>query len=140
MKHLVFIVLGIVAMLAGLWFQEAGLIVNPASWVLYGVVWGVLGAWVLGAKWGELKRREAIREGALNVIGKHGYRAHLYLPAVGRLEDRNLANALNSLAASGHIITDSTGALVGKVATARLTPEELAKERRAGFRLVKTEG
>lgn len=44
-----------------------------------------------------------------------------------------------SLAASGHIITDSTGAIVGKVASVRLSPEELAQERRAGFRLVKTE-
>lgn len=89
---------------------------------------------------GEVKRREVERETALDIIGKHGYRAHYYFPAVGLLKDRELANALNSLAASGHIITDSTGAIVGKVATTRLTPEELAQDCRAGFRLVKTEG
>lgn len=81
---------------------------------------------------------ETAKEKALDVLGKHGFRAHYYLPQVG-IEDRELADACHLLAGKGFLITDSSGALVGKVATARLTPAELAKERRASFRLVKSE-
>lgn len=81
---------------------------------------------------------ETARENALDVLEKHGFRAHYYLPQVG-VEDKELAGACRLLAGTGFLITDSTGALVGKVATARLTPAELTKERRASFRLVKTE-
>lgn len=82
---------------------------------------------------------DAARESALDVIEKHGYRAHFYLPTVGALEDRELWEALETMRLAGFIVTDQSGNLVGKVATARPTSQEIASERRAAFRLVETE-
>jgi hypothetical protein len=82
---------------------------------------------------------EAARENALDVLEKHGYRAHFYLPTVGAQDDRELWEALETMRLSGFIVTDQNGNLVGKVATARPTSQEIASERRAAFRLVETE-
>ena len=82
---------------------------------------------------------EAARENALDVIEKHGYRAHFYLPTVGAQSDRELWEALETMRLAGFIITDRNGHLVGKAATARLTGQEIAEERRAFFKLVKTD-
>lgn len=38
---------------------------------------------------------------------------------------------------SGYLITDANGRLFGKVATARLSSEELARQRRAEFQLIR---
>lgn len=51
----------------------------------------------------------------LDVIEKHGFEAHLYLPTIGHQDDQELWDALERLRLSGHIITDRTGSLVGKV-------------------------
>jgi hypothetical protein len=75
------------------------------------------------------------REEALDTLAMHGIDAHYYLPAVG-CEDNDLANALRLLAGRGYLMTDAKGALVGKVATARLTREERAQESRKRFFLV----
>ena len=123
----------------GVLIQQRDLITTPAYWAFYGGAFGLIGSWILDRRWGEKKGKDTARESALDVLEKHGLRAHYYLPGVGLHEDRELANACNHLAAVGHIITDSAGALVGKVATARLTPAELARERRASFRLIKSE-
>lgn len=138
MKHVLFVMFGLLFALAGVLIQRHNLITVPAYWAFYGGAFGLIGSWILDRRWGEKKEQYAARESALDILQKHGLRAHYYLPGIG-LEDRELANACHRMAAAGHIITDSTGALVGKVATARLTPEELAQERRASFRLVKTE-
>lgn len=79
------------------------------------------------------------REKALDVIEKHGYRAHFYLPTVGAQDDRELWEALETMRLAGFIVTNESGHLVGKVATARPTRQEIAEERRASFRLVNTE-
>jgi hypothetical protein len=82
---------------------------------------------------------EDAREKALDVIEKHGYRAHFYLPTVGAQDDRELWEALETMRLAGFIITNQNGHLVGKVATARPTSQEIAEERRASFSLIKTE-
>jgi|TARA_R110000851_G_scaffold333407_2_gene512793 hypothetical protein len=82
---------------------------------------------------------DAARERALDVIEAHGYRAHFYLPTVGADKDRELWDALETMRLAGFIVTDQSGHLVGKVATARPTSQEIASERRATFRLVETE-
>jgi hypothetical protein len=82
---------------------------------------------------------EAARENALDVLEKHGYRAHFYLPTVGAQDDRELWEALETMRLARFIVTDRNGHLVGKAASARLTSQECAEERRASFRLVQTE-
>lgn len=138
MKHILFFIFGLLFLLSGILAQKYNLITTPAYWAFYGAAFGLIGSWILDHRWGEEKEKDAARESALDVLEKHGLRAHYYLPGIG-LEDRELANACNHMASAGHIITDNTGALVGKVATARLMPAELVRERRASFRLVKTE-
>jgi len=82
---------------------------------------------------------DAARENALDVLEKHGCRAHFYLPTVGAQDDRELWDALETMRLAGFIVTDQSGNLVGKVATARPTREECAEERRASLRLINTE-
>ena len=79
------------------------------------------------------------RANALDVLDKHGYRAHFYLPTVGAQDDRELWDALETMRLAGFIVTDQSGHLVGKVATARPSSQEIASERRASFRLVDIE-
>lgn len=79
------------------------------------------------------------RERALDVLEKHGLCAHWYAPAAG-IEDQELAEACHFLGGHGFLITDTQGGLVGKVATARLSTEEIAQQRRAQFRLVTSQG
>lgn len=78
---------------------------------------------------------ERARESALDTLSRHGIDAHYYLPAIG-CEDNELANALRLLGGRGYLMTDAAGGLVGKVAKARLTPEERAQESRKRFHLV----
>lgn len=78
---------------------------------------------------------ERSRQQALDTLDTHGIDAHYYLPVVG-CEDKELANALRLLGSRGYVMTDSTGALVGKVAKARLTPNERASESRKRFFLI----
>lgn len=75
------------------------------------------------------------RERALDVLAKHGLRAHWYAPTAG-VEDPELADACRLLGDHGFLITGARGELVGKVATARLSSEEIAQQRRAQFRLI----
>lgn len=82
---------------------------------------------------------DAARENALDVLDKHGYRAHFYLPTVGAQYDRELWDALETMRLAGFIVTNESGHLVSKVATARPTRQECDEERRASFRLVNTE-
>lgn len=76
-------------------------------------------------------------EQLLDQIDQQGYRAHLYLPSVGHYEDQPLAEALTRLSNAGYIITDADDNLVGKVATARFSSEEIAQHKRAIFHIVK---
>lgn len=78
---------------------------------------------------------ERAREHALDVLEQHGIAAYYYLPAVG-CEDQELAAALRLLAGRGYLLTDARGALVGKVAKARLSSAERADETRKRFFLV----
>jgi hypothetical protein len=82
---------------------------------------------------------EVARAHALDVLERHALRAHWYVPAAG-CTDRELAGALRLLGDSGHVITDRDGALVGKFATCRPSPEECAAMRRASFRGVLAPG
>lgn len=75
------------------------------------------------------------REQALDILEKHGLRAHWYVPAAD-VEDPELAAACDFLRSRGYLITDSDGCLFGKVATARPSSEELATQRRAQFRFI----
>lgn len=79
------------------------------------------------------------QEKALDVIEKHGYRAHYYLPTIGAQDDREFWDALETMRLAGFIVTDENGCLVGKVATARPTKQECVEGRRASFHLVNTE-
>ena len=76
------------------------------------------------------------RDEALNVIQKQNYDAHYYLPSIGSRDNKELSSALDSLAGKGFIITDKDGCLVGKVAKARLTSNEVAEAKRATFSVV----
>jgi len=75
------------------------------------------------------------REEALDTLARHGIDAHYYLPAVG-CEDNELSNALRLLGGRGYLMTHANGSLVGKVAKARLTPDERSQESRKRFFLV----
>lgn len=76
------------------------------------------------------------RDEALDTIKKKNYDAHYYLPSIGSRDNEELGNALDSLAGQGFIITDKNGCLVGKVAKARLSSNEVAEEKRATFSVV----
>lgn len=76
------------------------------------------------------------RRNALELLTKHGLRAHYYLPAAGQT-DEELAAALRMFGDSGYIVTrESTGELVGAVATVATNSDERAKQRRAKLRLI----
>ncbi len=75
------------------------------------------------------------RDEALSVLNKHGINAQLYLAAAGET-DRELADALRLMAGRGYIMTDKNGGLVGAVAQAIPSSEEIAQNRRASFRVV----
>ena len=75
-------------------------------------------------------------EHAVDVVEKHGMKAHLYLPGTEHRGNDELCHALDTLSAAGFIITNDKGHLVGKVATKRLDRNEAAKQRRAELRLV----
>jgi len=79
---------------------------------------------------------EASIDSAVCEIEKHGMQAHLYLAGVKCRHDEKLCHALDTLNAAGFIVTDSSGALVGGVATKNLGSSELAHQRRATFRIV----
>lgn len=88
-------------------------------------------------------RREADKDMAstgkrnLDILAKHGLRAHFYLPAAG-IEDAELAEALRRVSSAGYIITDQTGnQLMGKVASIPMTTNEIADMRRAEFKVVR---
>lgn len=76
------------------------------------------------------------RDEALDTIKKQNYDAHYYLPSIGSRDNEELSSALDSLAGKGFIITDKNGSLVGKVAKARLTSNEVAEAKRATFSVV----
>jgi len=143
MRH-VFFVWWLVVVYLAVFFQRHGTITSPGYWAGYGAMLALSGSWILDM----YTRRAAegtptmlsmiARKKALDVLANNGLRAHYYFPAVG-VEDRVLADACRLLAGAGHLITDNTGVLVGKVATVRPTLEELVKERRASFRLVKAD-
>lgn len=78
------------------------------------------------------------RENAMEVLERHGLRAHFYLPAIG-VEDQELANACRYLADAGYIITTADGTVTGKVASARPTKDEQITMRRAAFKLIVSE-
>lgn len=74
----------------------------------------------------------------LDTIEKKGYRAHLYLPTISEdKKDFDTVRALELLAHRGFVITDQNENIVGKVATARLSSDEIASERRASFKILK---
>lgn len=79
------------------------------------------------------------RESALDVLDDHGLKAHLYLPSIGKRDNRQLCEAMDLLSAAGYLITDKEERLVGKVAQARMTSDEVAEERRKTFKLVYTD-
>jgi hypothetical protein len=81
-------------------------------------------------------KSDAPRERALDKLREHGIDAHLYLANAG-CEDQELADALQLLARWGYIMTDTKGALVGKVVKARPTADERARGRRKRFFIVK---
>ncbi|ODM57005.1 hypothetical protein [Vibrio harveyi] len=80
---------------------------------------------------------ENAKKSALDVLEQHGFEAHFYMAGIGHREDKDLSNALDLLSSSGYIITNQDGELVGKVAKARVSTDERAKERRATFRIIK---
>lgn len=79
---------------------------------------------------------EASIESAVFEIEKHGMKAHLYMAGAKNRQDEKLSYALDTLEAAGFIITDSSGALVGCVATKNPDSNELAQQRRATFKIV----
>ncbi len=81
------------------------------------------------------KHSESV-ERAIDVIEQHQMKAHLYIAGIEHRETEELSKALDVLAASGFIVTDKDGLLVGKVVTKRLSKDELAKMRRGMFKLI----
>lgn len=79
---------------------------------------------------------DLVREEALDVLEKHGIRAQFYMPAA-HAKNQELADALRLLAGRGYIMTNHDGSLVGAVATARMTADESAQQRRAHFKVIK---
>ena len=72
----------------------------------------------------------------LEVVSKHGMKAHKYFPGVGQRDDVELSTALDWFAANGFVVTDKNGGIVGKVATANMDSSELAELRRSQMKLV----
>jgi len=87
------------------------------------------------AKEGDRLSDESIEQ-AIDIIEQQGMKAHYYLASVDHRENEELSFALDTLNAAGFIITDSSGALVGKTATKRITSSERAEALRAQFKLV----
>lgn len=75
----------------------------------------------------------------LDVVSKHGMKAHKYFPGVDQRDDIELWTALDWFAANGFIVTDKKGAMVGKVATANMDSSELAELRRSQMKLVESD-
>lgn len=78
---------------------------------------------------------DGARTKALDILDRHGLRAHYYMPAIG-MQDQELANACRTLASAGFIITSADGTIIGEVAVARPTKSEQIENRRASFKLV----
>ena len=76
------------------------------------------------------------RKAMIDVINKHGMKAHMYFPSVRHRENIELSTALDWFAANGFIVTDENGDIVGKVATANMDSVQLAEIRRAEMKLV----
>lgn len=110
--------------------EFCGLLWTRARW-LYPLLARLSGTFV---RIGLLKEDESLK--AFDVLARHGFRANLYLPGVG-VDDRELKNAMNTLAAKGYLITNNDGFLVGKLAAMNPTADELVKMRRAEFKVVR---
>lgn len=78
------------------------------------------------------------RQAMLDVISKHGMKAHKYFPGVGQRDDVELSTALDWFASNGFVVTDKNGGIVGKVATANMESTELAELRRSQMKLVES--
>lgn len=79
---------------------------------------------------------DSIREDAIDVLERHGIKAHLYFPAAG-IEDSDLKDALRCLHERGYIFSSKDGALFGGIAQARPAPEERAQIRRRQMKVVR---
>lgn len=55
---------------------------------------------------------------------------------MGKRDNALLCEALDVMASAGYIMTNSSGAIVGTVAKARLSPNEKAEQKRATFKIV----
>ena len=84
------------------------------------------------------KRPTMGTDDALNIISERGYEAHFWLPGVNHHADREFWEALETLKNNGFIVMDPQGCLAGKVAKARLSPNERAEGRRAAFKLIES--
>ncbi len=105
----------------------------------FGAITLVIGAlsiaWHYVRRHFESRSRKRQIESALDIIEKHGYKAHYYFPATG-IEEDQLYIALERLKHAGYIFTRADGSLLGKVTTARPSSDQVADERRAGFKIV----
>jgi len=79
---------------------------------------------------------DSARKHWLDVLDKHGITAHFYMASCGYREDTELSNALDRLNAAGYIFTDTAGHLVGRIAKARLSSQEIAELKRADFKII----
>jgi len=79
------------------------------------------------------------RKAMLEVISKHGMKAHKYFSCVGHRDEVELSIALDWFAANGFVVTDKNGGIVGKVATANMDSSELAELRRSQMKLVESD-
>lgn len=90
-----------------------------------------------------LKRHSIVHDkefqAMLEVVSKHGMKAHKYFPGVGQRDDVELSTALDWFAANGFVVTDKNGGIVGKVATANMDRSELAELRRSQMKLVESD-
>lgn len=72
-------------------------------------------------------------EEALAIVNGRGYTVHFYLPATGvDHDDKELVDAISFLHSIGIIITDKSGNLVGKVATAGFPADQKVTLMRSG--------
>lgn len=83
----------------------------------------------------EKRSRARQVESDLDMIEKHGFKAHFYFPATGIKEDQ-LYISLERLKHAGYIFTREDGSLLGKVATSRPSLDQVADARRTGFKIV----
>lgn len=106
---------------------------------LYERIFGIsVGTVYIGERRGKpvmMHERDWERESALDLLEENGIRAQFYVPSA-YAKTQELANALRLLAARGYIMTDQEGNLVGAVATARPTVDEVAQQRRAEFKVL----